>query len=135
MAYEADAHKSIYPDLPIIWLDELSDKERIRYINNLVQIKISNYIGINIDVKKDRLEQISRILWNDNEESLRPGRDEKFFNKICKAGYSNVFVLVGARHANPEIEDNLYNRLLDAGYNVKVFILDMAFTENSLINL
>jgi len=29
MAYEADIHKSVYPDMPIIWTDELNNEERI----------------------------------------------------------------------------------------------------------
>jgi hypothetical protein len=140
MAYEAETHKTIYRDLPIVWLDELSDKERVHYhnvINNPEYYKMNTYNKFKkFNGTENRLNHIARAVWNDDGSGGRKGQDEKFFNKICeKVGYSNLFVLVGARHADPENEDNLYNKLIYAGYNVQVYILDPAFSENTPIEL
>lgn len=135
IAYEADIHESIYPDLPIIWMDELNEAEMIEKeveINRFAELRIMIYKSALRSVCRTEsiLEGISEYLWALGHSATFDARDEKFFKKICeaeKSGYSSVFVLVGAKHADPKIKENLFNMLLDAGYGVEVFILDPSF--------
>lgn len=127
LAYEADSHTDIYPNLPIIWLDEGSTY--FRTIEYYSQDRLSIYIdAINKLNRKDKnnLELISRNIWSIGYSGNASERDIKFFDKIINAvenEYKNLLIIVGARHANTEIENSLVDRLMKKGFNIRLFIL------------
>lgn len=132
MAYEADSHLDIYPNLPMLWLDKRYEKIIPDSVKNFALDRLNIYesfIRYLSDDNKNNLEEISKIAWSRCGLSAATERDALFFNILTseiKNGYKNIFVVVGADHANLNIEGSFVNRLVVEKYNTHVFILNDA---------
>lgn len=129
MAYEADSHMSLYPNLPIIWLDKGSKyfKPIDCYWNDRLDIYLDNINQLD-DKDKNNLEILSKNIWNIANSENATERDEKFFEIILNTidkGYKNILVIVGASHANIKINKSLASLLLENKLSTQTYILNV----------
>ena len=140
MAYEADSHIELYPDLPIIWIDERFDGTIPDSVKRFAEYRLNVFLSflekLNKD-EKDNLEAISRIAWSISSRGKAAERDVKFYNKLMNAvqnGYKNIIVIVGAAHATIENEGVLVNLLTKDNYTMQIYMSDK-FGADTLYNI
>ena len=126
IAFEADAHQTLYPQLPIIWLDDkrnVSPKILATYLQD--RLAIYEQYGL----RNDRLiaKNVADYVYSLTEEpDHRSGgeRDEIFYCEIIDAlnrGHNNIICVVGATHASLDIKDSFASKLREASHNVIVY--------------
>ncbi len=125
MAFESDSHIKIYPNLPIIWLDQerlvdLSDDD----VTNFYIYRKSYYdsiINIGINSISDISDYVCRTMGTNGPSE----RDHMFYDLLQKEieenGYKRIICIVGAYHANLIEEKRFANMLIRAGYKVIAF--------------
>lgn len=125
LAYEADSHISLYPDLPMIWLDE-GRKYQGNYAADRFNFVYMPYIDKLNKVDKNNLQEMSKLIWKEGYTGQPVDRDRIFYNKITTTvsdGYKNIFAIVGARHANTDINGSCIDLLMKKGFRVQTYIL------------
>ena len=125
MAFESDSHIKIYPNLPIIWLDQerlvdLSDDN----VTNFYIYRKSYYDSI-IKLGINSISDISNYVCRTMGTNGPSERDHMFYDllqkEIEKNGYKRIICIVGAYHANLIEEKRFAHMLVRAGYKVNVF--------------
>ena len=125
MAFESDSHIKIYPDLPIIWLDQerlvdLSDDN----VTNFYIYRKSYYDSI-IKLGINSISDISNYVCRTMGTNGPSERDHMFYDLLQKEieenGYKRIICIVGAYHANLIEEKRFANMLIRAGYKVIAF--------------
>ena len=125
MAFESDSHIKIYPNLPIIWLDQerlvdLSDDN----VTNFYIYRKSYYDSI-IKLGINSISDISSYVCRTMGTNGPSERDHMFYDLLQKEieenGYKRIICIVGAYHANLIEEKRFANMLVRAGYKVNVF--------------
>ncbi len=141
IAYEVDSHVSLYPNLPIIWLDEGRNDPIASDNDNIIkfaELRFKYYKGLltkTIDLNSENLlEEVSLTVWeNSNFKNVSNDvntyeRDKKFYyaiqNAIIAKRYKKIFVIVGANHADYKREASMATRLKKENIDVEVYIVD-----------
>ncbi len=125
LAYEADSHICLYPDLPIIWLDE-GKKYQGNYAAYRLNITYIPYIDKLRYNDKNNLQKLSKIIWKEGFKGQPDERDMTFYKKILNAindSYKNILVIVEARHANIGIDGSCIDLLIKKAFRVQKYIL------------
>jgi hypothetical protein len=131
LAYEADTHKEVFPDLAVLWLDEgRKIEEPMEYLKD--RFAIHRYTLHFQDAKKFvSLKTLSDVSWKvaltDYGTTRDNTRDNIFYQKIVGAtdgGARRIIIVVGANHANLDIRDSLASLLKCKGYKITAIILD-----------
>lgn len=124
LAFEADAHLDMYPDLPVIWLDEdrVANPSIIeRYADDRVSIIRSAADGNDFS-----LARISyTIIHNADVTPMPSERDKKFTSVIdvaVSSGHHSIACIVGQNHAEFAVKGMFGYELLHKGYPVIRYI-------------
>ena len=121
LAYEVDAHIDIYPDIPVIWLDEgrISEPSVIeKYADDRAAIILSAAKNTPFSLEKLSYELIRKSGYSVSAPS---GRDDKFTTVISDAvmnGYQNIACVIGSNHADLELKGMFGQQLVQKGYMV-----------------
>ncbi len=120
LAFEADAHIKMYPDLPIFWLDEgrIADSSVIdEYATDRVNI-ICDASGAD----PFNMLSLSREVIRRGRTAVMPSeRDDKFTEIIVdavKAGYKYIACIVGVNHTDYAIPEMFGQQLIKNGYEI-----------------
>jgi len=128
IAFEADSHYAIYPDLPIIWLDKYDKfpSSVESHIKDRLYMYTSCFQKLNKN-EKNSIELLSRMVWGRRHLWDVDERDEKFFTILVnetKDEYSNIFIIVGADHTVEDSEERFISRLKKENDNIQVYVLN-----------
>ena len=128
LAFEADAHIGLYPEIPIIWLDE----------NRTVKDDIiENYATSRLSIIKSDVRKNDEAfnLWNisycvrqlSQSEAVPSERDKMFFSCIQEAvanGYRNIACVVGTNHTKLSIKGMFGELLKNEGHSIMIYKTD-----------
>jgi hypothetical protein len=141
IAYEVDSHVSLYPNLPIIWLDEGRNDPIASNNDNIIRFAefrfkyYKDLLSKTFDLNSENLlEEASLTVWeNCNFKNVSNDvdtyeRDKKFYyaikNAIIAKRYKKIIVIVGASHADCKREASMATRLKKENIDLDVYILD-----------
>ena len=120
LAFEADAHVKMYPDLPVLWLDEgrIADSSVIdEYATDRVNIICGSSGADSFNILRLSREVIRR-----GQNTVIPSeRDDKFTEIIddaVKAGYKHIACVVGESHTDYTIPGMFGQQLIKKGCEV-----------------
>lgn len=128
LAFEADAHIGLYPEIPIIWLDE----------NRTVKDDIiENYATSRLSIIKSAVRKNNEAfnLWNisycvrqlSQSEAVPSERDKMFFSCIQEAvanGYRNIACVVGTNHTELSMKGTFGELLENEGHAIMIYKTD-----------
>ena len=125
MAFESDSHINIYPNLPVIWLDQERGVDIYDdTVANYFVYRKSYYDAI-INSGISSIEEISIYVCSVMSSNIPSERDILFYNKLHKEieenGYTKVICIVGASHADLSTEGSFANLFIKIGYRVISF--------------
>lgn len=127
IAYEADAHLEVYPQLEIIWLDEQREiTEALRQRIDTYCIDRKNIYANHVPSECDQLcvSTLSSSIGLVENANFAPSiRDQLFADALLAAienGKKQIVCIVGADHTNIEMPGSFANRIFAAGHEVKV---------------
>lgn len=134
IAFESDSHISIYPDLPIIWLDNYRDmNENSEIIKNYAHDRYNILSSIINKGYYDCIEISKQICNQEYEEAKATERDQLFNNTIKQIiknkEYNNIICVVGVNHSYSRIEGVFANLLIKDGNTVKTVDLTKTIEE------
>lgn len=129
LAFEADAHTKIYPDLPVLWLDEG------RTVNpSVIEKYAEGRIAIIDSVDKYHHFSIEQVSY---EVIQRPGshsgifdRDDKFASIIETAvlnSHRNIACVVGELHTDFSVKGMFGQQLVQKGYKIARYLTTATF--------
>lgn len=132
LAYEADSHNNLYPETPIIWLDEnrvpVKDAVIENYAETTLNVQISNLSDAKIS-DPCNLQQFSFAAYHaSDKDCLRDTeRDAKFLQATCASAFqtSNIIGILGSLHTDLTVPGGYARLLLDVGYNVESIRVDV----------
>jgi hypothetical protein len=128
LAFEADAHLEIYPEIPIVWLDEnrtVIDEIIEKYAEDRLSI-------IKSAVRKNNGEfnlcNISYCMRQSSNNVAAPSeRDEVFFSCIQEtvaSGYRNIACVVGTNHTKLSTKGMFGELLKNEGHSIMIYKAD-----------
>ena len=128
LAFEADAHRALYPEIPIIWLDEnrtVEDEIIEKYAKDRLSI-ITGAVRKNNGVFN--LSDISYCVRHSSNRMIAPSeRDKIFFSCIQDAvanGYSNIACVVGTNHVELSTKGMFGELLKNEGHSIMIYKTD-----------
>lgn len=128
LAFEADAHLELYPEIPIVWLDEnrtVKDGIIEKYAEKRLSI-IKNAVCRNNGVFN--LSNISYWVRQSSDGTADPSeRDKMFFSCIQEAvanGYRNIACVVGTNHAELSIKGMFGELLKNERHSIMIYKTD-----------
>ena len=132
IAYEADAHQEIFPDLEVLWLDEFREDRPPGAVEHFAGDRLEDYckwlegedVSLPIPVL---LRKLSRKAWSTASDKGPEPRDEEFARlikeRVNQRGSKCAIVVVGANHARKR-KGRMRERLESSGIPCTVDILD-----------
>ena len=132
IAYEADAHQEVFPDLEVLWLDEFRVNKPFGAVEHFAQDRLMDYrdwlAGEDLSLPiPELLRKLSRKTWSPTSDEGPEPRDEEFARlvneRVNQQDGNWAIVVVGARHASNH-KGRMRRRLEDSGIPCTVDILD-----------